>query len=88
MANRRPGRRSGPLLLLATAAIVGALAPSAWSAGAPAPFEVRMLNSQFSPKEITVNLTTTVLWANLDLVPHDVTFEAEFGSGAAGGLAP
>ena len=52
---------------------------------------VKMKNTQFDPKTVTVPKGSTVKWVNEDSVGHDVTKEGGpglvFKSGAAGGLA-
>lgn len=55
--------------------------------GAAAVVEVHIQNGAFVPNNISIEANDTVTFINDDSFAHDVTFEAGFGSGAAGGLA-
>lgn len=69
---------------LALAAALTFFAPA--SAGAT--FNVTIQDYFFTPQNVTVQAGDTVTWFNNGSASHDVNFQALFGSGAAGGLAP
>lgn len=79
------GARSGRWLVLACVLAFLTAWPGAQAATAPGA-EVYLQNSAFAPATLMVNANDTVTWTNKDAYAHDVTFEAGFGSGAAGGL--
>ena len=73
-----PGRLSLPLLL--TAAIAGCGEGEESSSPAPAEqqsgtVEVGMDKLKFVPADITVTAGTTIVWTNLEDIPHNVVSE-------------
>lgn len=83
-----PGPPLISLLVLSTAFLLPVVGGGAPVEVVDSDAEVHLQNSAFAPAEVTVNVNDTVTWTNKDAYAHDVTFEAGFGSGAAGGLAP
>ncbi len=80
-------RRSMLFLAGAAVALAGAFAVSAAPAAA-ATYNVTILDYSFTPQNLTVQVGDTVTWSNNGTQAHDVHFEAGFGSGTVGGLAP
>lgn len=60
---------------------------AAAGSGDAAVVDVHIQNSVFVPSNITIDPGDTLNFINDDSLAHDVTFEAGFGSGAAGSLA-
>src|SRR6266571_4790262 len=75
---------AGGLGALALLAIALALSIPA----SAATVNVSIVDYAFSPQNITIEVGDTVNWTNTGTVGHDVHFEAGFGSGSTGGIAP
>jgi plastocyanin len=76
--------RAAAAASIATAALVLALS----GAASAAEVVVHISNAQFQTNPVNIQANDTVKFVNDDSFAHDVSFEAGFGTGAAGSLAP
>ncbi len=76
-------------LILASAGALAftALALALSTPASAATYNVSITEYQFTPQNLTVYVGDTVNWTNAGTMGHDVTFQAGFSSGSAGGLA-